>query len=64
MILTAIDPGTGGEMFASLLMILLGLGFCVLYGFLIYWLVKFVITVPSQLKRIAEALEKIAIKQR
>lgn len=65
MILTAIDTTASTlGMLAAFGMIVLSIGLCVLYGFLIYWTIKFITQVPNQLKRIADALEKIAIKQR
>ena len=38
------------------------IGLVVLLGFYHYWLAKFLKTTPDYLKRIAEALEKIAEK--
>jgi hypothetical protein len=51
-----------GEFFLALSYFILGVGTLVLSGFFIYWQIKFIVTVPRQLKRIAEALEKIAQK--
>lgn len=50
------------EVLGAALSILIGIGFCVLYGFFIYWTIKFLTFVPKYLKRIAEALERIAAK--
>ena len=51
-----------GEVLGAALSLIVGIGLCVLYGFFVYWTVKFFTSVPKYLKRIAEALEKIANK--
>lgn len=54
-----------GNIFDSMLVLayfVLGLAMLALLSALFYWTVKFIVTVPKYLKRIAEALEEIAKK--
>ena len=54
-----------GNIFDSMLVLayfVLGLAVLALLSALFYWTVKFIVTVPKYLKRIAEALEEIAMK--
>lgn len=56
------DAELAAEITVGIIYIIVGLGLSVLSGFFIYWQAKYLNTVPEQLKRIAEALEKIAQK--
>ena len=48
---------------ATVLLVIVGIGVCILFGFLFYYSVKFIVTVPKHLKDIAASLEKIADKE-
>lgn len=61
MILEALTP-SAGSMIGTLFGSLLSLGLLVLFGFFLYWTVRFIKLIPSYLLRIAEALETIAEK--
>lgn len=42
---------------------IVGLALCVLFGFLIFYVMKFIIAVPRHLKDIADSLDKIATEK-
>lgn len=62
MFLSANPASSLGSLFAAFVGLVLCIAVLVLFGFFIYWVVKFIVFVPKYLKRIAEALEKIADK--
>ena len=45
------------ETILAIFYLLTGLGIIVLAGFYVYWLVKFLVKVPRELERIADALQ-------
>ena len=45
------------EAILAVFYLLVGIGICVLFGFYVYWTVKFLVKVPRELERIADALQ-------
>lgn len=50
----------GAQILVAALSLIFSLCMLVIFGFLIYWTVKFIVAVPRHLKSIAESLETIA----